>query len=145
MGRVNYGEPHDFVQKKGLWEGPIILDGYRLSDWLIVPLEFKGKWLKELKNWKQFNDTGFSRVGPLLVRATFNVTPPIGDTFIDMTSWGKGVVFVNGFNLGRYWTAIGPQQALYLPAPFLQLGKNTVTEHLYKVIDKTLNAYCFNR
>ncbi len=44
-----------------------------------------------------------------------------GDTFLDLRGWGKGVVWVNGHNLGRYWR-IGLQQALYCPAPFLTMG-----------------------
>ena len=44
--------------------------------------------------------------------------------------WGKGVVFVNGVNLGRYWS-IGPQQTLYIPAPLLKTGVNKVTYHIY--------------
>ena len=43
MGRANYGRPHEFMQKKGLWEGPVLLDGQELKDWEIVPLEFKKK------------------------------------------------------------------------------------------------------
>ena len=46
----------------------------------------------------------------------FNVDTP-GDTFLDLHSWGKGVVWVNGHCLGRYWN-IGPTQtALTLQAP----------------------------
>ena len=48
-----------------------------------------------------------------------------GDTFLDMSKWGKGIVFVNGHNLGRYWN-IGPQQTLYLPGCWLKKGKNTI-------------------
>jgi beta-galactosidase len=49
----------------------------------------------------------------------------VGDTYVDMTAWTKGVVWVNGHNLGRYWT-IGPQHRLYCPAPWLRQGKNEV-------------------
>ena len=42
-----------------------------------------------------------------------------------MSGWKKGVVWVNGRNLGRYW-AIGPQQRLYCPAPFLRAGTNEI-------------------
>jgi beta-galactosidase len=42
-----------------------------------------------------------------------------------MSTWGKGVVWVNGHNLGRFWD-IGPQQSLYLPAPWLKKGKNEI-------------------
>ncbi|KAK8069810.1 glycoside hydrolase family 35 protein [Apiospora phragmitis] len=34
----------------------------------------------------------------------------------------KGVVFVNGHNLGRYWT-VGPQQELFLPEAYLKQGE----------------------
>jgi beta-galactosidase len=42
-----------------------------------------------------------------------------------MSGWGKGIVFVNGINLGRYWK-VGPQQTLYLPGCFLKKGKNQI-------------------
>ncbi|XP_040066916.1 beta-galactosidase 8-like [Ixodes scapularis] len=41
------------------------------------------------------------------------------DTFLDPRGWGKGIAFVNGINLGRYWATVGPQITLYVPAPFL--------------------------
>jgi len=128
LGRVNYGKPHNFHQKKGLWEGPVLLDGQELSDWEIIPLEFKRKWVQGLTGWK---DLSSRQSGPLAVRFTLTVTgdQPL-DTFLDMSSWGKGVVFVNGFNLGRYWSTVGPQKTLYLPGPLLNIGLNTVTEKL---------------
>ena len=49
-----------------------------------------------------------------------------------MSKWGKGVVYVNGHNLGRYWSQtidgkpVGPQLRLYCPAPFLKRGKNVI-------------------
>ena len=50
----------------------------------------------------------------------------VADTFLDMSKWKKGVVWVNGHNLGRYWS-IGPQQRLYCPAPWLKHGANVVS------------------
>ena len=47
------------------------------------------------------------------------------DTFIDMTTWTKGIVWVNGHNLGRFWS-IGPQQTLYVPGCWLNFGANEV-------------------
>lgn len=47
------------------------------------------------------------------------------DTFLDTDGFGKGVAFINGFNLGRFWE-IGPQKRLYIPAPLLNKGKNTI-------------------
>ncbi len=49
----------------------------------------------------------------------------LADTFLDTEGFGKGVAFVNGFNLGRFWD-IGPQKRLYLPAPLLKMGKNEI-------------------
>ena len=46
LGRTNYGQPHQFDQKKGLWEGPVYLDEEKLEDWEIIPLEFKGDWVR---------------------------------------------------------------------------------------------------
>ena len=48
-----------------------------------------------------------------------------GDTFIDMSGYAKGMLYVNGHLLGRYWN-VGPQQRLYCPASWLKKGKNNV-------------------
>lgn len=48
------------------------------------------------------------------------------DTFLDLSSWGKGVAFVNGFNLGWYWPSIGPQNHYYVPGPLLKEGVNEI-------------------
>jgi hypothetical protein len=50
----------------------------------------------------------------------------VADTFIDMSKYTKGTVYINGFNLGRYWN-IGPQLRLYCPATLLKRGTNTIT------------------
>jgi beta-galactosidase len=69
---------------------------------------------------------------------TFTVTKP-GDVFLDMHQWGKGIVFVNGYNLGRYWQ-VGPQQTLYLPGCWLKKGANDIVvfeqlnDHIQPVI-----------
>jgi beta-galactosidase len=47
----------------------------------------------------------------------------VGDTFLDLRTWGKGVVWINGHNLGRFWS-VGPQQTLYCPGPWLKKGGN---------------------
>ena len=61
---------------------------------------------------------------PVLYEGTFTLDKT-GDTFIDMGAWGKGIVFVNGHNLGRYWQ-VGPQQTLYLPGVWLNEGENKI-------------------
>lgn len=62
--------------------------------------------------------------GPCFYRASFNVDQP-ADTFLDTSTLYKGEAWINGRALGRFWD-IGPQKALYLPAPWLKSGKNTV-------------------
>ena len=57
-------------------------------------------------------------------KGVFSLAAP-ADTFIDMSAYKKGVVWVNGHNLGRYWD-IGPQKRLYCPAPWLKAGTNQV-------------------
>ncbi len=61
--------------------------------------------------------------GPSLYRGAFHLDS-VGDTFLDLRGWGKGLVWINGHNLGRYWS-IGPQQSLFVPAPWLKQGANT--------------------
>ncbi len=61
---------------------------------------------------------------PHLFRATVELAQ-VADTFLDMSAWKKGYVWVNGHLLGRYWR-IGPQQRLYCPAEWLRVGGNTV-------------------
>ena len=47
LGRVNFGKPHHFNQKKGLWEGDVLIDDVPLKDWTIIPLEFKNSWVQK--------------------------------------------------------------------------------------------------
>ena len=47
------------------------------------------------------------------------------DTWLELPEWGKGTVILNGFCLGRFWE-IGPQKRLYIPAPLLKEGENTL-------------------
>jgi len=61
---------------------------------------------------------------PSFYKFTFEVDE-IGDTFLDFDGWGKGVAFINGFNLGRFWE-VGPQRRLYIPGPLLKLGGNEI-------------------
>jgi beta-galactosidase len=63
-------------------------------------------------------------IGPAWYKATFDLKST-GDTYIDMSTWGKGMVWVNGYNLGRYWK-IGPQQTLFMPGCWLKKGKNEI-------------------
>lgn len=55
------------------------------------------------------------------------------DTFVDFPGFTKGVLFVNGFNLGRYWPRMGPQRTLYLPGPVL---KGSCKENVFLLLEQ---------
>jgi beta-galactosidase len=79
----------------------------------------------ELNNLDKISyDKGYTEGRPAFYK--FNLeAEEIGDTFLDFEGFGKGIVFVNGFALGRFWE-IGPQKRLYLPGPLLKKGKNEI-------------------
>ncbi len=79
-----------------------------------------------LQNWRNVTNPTELKA-PVLIQSTFNVDQTPTDTFLDMRNWHKGIVFINGFNIGRYWS-VGPQQTLYIPAPLLRMGENKVTQ-----------------
>ena len=112
MGRVNYGP--DLLDRKGITEGVLLGQQY-LFDWHIFPLPLDDL---ERLNFSPSNSTD----GPVFYRGTFTVTDT-HDTFLALPGWTKGVCWVNGSNLGRYWNR-GPQRTLYLPAPLLREGAN---------------------
>lgn len=92
---------------------------------------------KELKNWEVYSfpvDYDFAESkkyaegekldAPAYYRATFELDR-VGDVFLDMQTWGKGMVWVNGKTMGRFWK-IGPQQTLFMPGCWLKKGKNEI-------------------
>jgi hypothetical protein len=50
----------------------------------------------------------------------------VADTYLDMSNYKKGMLWVNGGNLGYHWSARGPQHRLYCPGPWLKKGVNTI-------------------
>jgi len=120
MGRVNFGS-HLVNERKGISE-KAVLDQAELSGWDIYSLP-----LDDLAHLR------FSRTrhaGPAFHRGSF-AAREVGNTYLDMRGWGKGIVWVNGHNLGRYWS-IGPQQSLFLPAEWLKAGQNEVVVFDYE-------------
>ncbi|KAH8244218.1 hypothetical protein KR026_003016 [Drosophila bipectinata] len=79
------------------------------------------------------------RNGPLVYTGTFTVGE-VGDTYMNMAGWGKGVAYVNGFNLGRYWPVAGPQVTLYVPNEILKVGENSLVILEYQRANKTANG-----
>ncbi|ANP71413.1 glycoside hydrolase family 35 protein [Cryobacterium arcticum] len=62
--------------------------------------------------------------GPAFARGRFGAEPGI-DLFLRTAGWGKGQVWINGFNLGRFWDR-GPQTTLYVPGPVLRAENELV-------------------
>lgn len=116
LGRINFG-PYLLKNKKGI-TGKVLFDGEEIKDWQMFPLPFDNVQTLSLKNNKPAANV------PVVKRGTFELQT-VGDTYLDMHDWGKGVVWVNGHNLGRYWN-IGPQQTIYVPVEWLKPGKNEV-------------------
>ncbi len=116
MGHVNFGQA--MIDRKGITDR-VTLGGMTLMNWKVFPLPFSADWAMSVAD----HDEADTRPG-VFFAGTFRVDRP-ADTFIDVTGYTKGMVFVNGHNLGRYWN-IGPQFRLYCPAPFLRAGENRV-------------------
>ncbi|HEU5051530.1 MAG TPA: glycoside hydrolase family 35 protein [Hanamia sp.] len=117
MGRINYGA--EIVHNlKGIIR-PVKIDGKEITgDWKMYQFPMtKEPIIND-------NGSGYTKKVPVIYNGTFWLSKT-GDTFLDMRKWGKGIVFVNGHNLGRYWN-VGPQQTLYLPGCWLKKGKNTI-------------------
>lgn len=116
-GRINYSAKM-VDERKGIVSG-VHLGNQELSGWQ--------QWTLPLDDLSRLQ---FSRArmtttnAPAFWRGEFTLDRT-GDTFLDVSGWGKGHVFVNGHHLGRFWH-IGPQQSLYLPGAWLKRGKNEV-------------------
>ncbi|EDO40679.1 predicted protein, partial [Nematostella vectensis] len=124
MGRVNFKQEIN-NQRKGIL-GDVFVDGDRHMSWKIYPLEFKQDFMESLNKAEWSVRSERRRRGPGMHRGSFSIDDSPKDTFVLMSGWTKGVCFVNGRNLGRYWN-IGPQYTLYLPSPWLKQGENTVS------------------
>eukprot|EP00966_Prymnesium_polylepis_P069879 1624774-Prymnesium_polylepis.2 len=60
---------------------------------------------------------------PAFYRGTFDAEAA-ADTYLRLPGFEKGSVWVNGFALGRFWEAEGPQRTLYVPGPVVRPGRN---------------------
>ncbi len=123
MGRINYSK--QINDPKGITKSVEIFakqNGkevtYDLKNWNVrlFPVADKGDNLK-------WNATA-AVDAPAYYRSTFTLDE-VGDTYLDMSTWGKGFVWVNGHNLGRFWE-VGPQQTMFLPGCWLKKGENEI-------------------
>ncbi|MFH4976177.1 hypothetical protein AB6A40_002886 [Gnathostoma spinigerum] len=130
-GRLTYPVKKDF---KGIFS-QVFLDGRPVVGWRQCGVDDKvlsRLYAKESRrNFNQIRNTinwakkenGRIR-GPGVFMGAFSAEDA-ADTFVDMRGWGKGIIFINGFHLGRYWSYVGPQLTLYVPAVILR-KENTI-------------------
>jgi len=130
MGRINFGRGiNDY---KGITRSVTLsgeLDGdevtYHLKNWKMstIPDDYQTAVQAFAKKCiPEGRDSYFAKAG--YYRGYFNLRKT-GDTFLNMETWEKGQVYVNGHAIGRFWN-IGPQQTLYLPGCWLKKGSNEV-------------------
>jgi Beta-galactosidase len=136
MGRINYGSK--LKDPKGITEG--VKAGTRQYNQFLFGWSHRSLALRDLAGLRfeglesdsedgSISGSESSSKGssarteePAFYKGTFRVDKP-ADTFLKPEGWTKGVAFVNGFNLGRYWEK-GPQKTLYVPGPLLREGDN---------------------
>ena len=117
MGRVNYG--HKFLadtQRKGIRTG-VCKDLHFMLNWEHYPLP--------LDNPEKIDfSKGWTEGQPAFYAFDFEVKEP-KDTYLDLSEFGKGIAYVNGRNLGRFWN-VGPTLSLYIPHSYLKEGANRI-------------------
>ncbi|HOD02444.1 MAG: Beta-galactosidase precursor [Firmicutes bacterium ADurb.Bin300] len=112
MGRVNFGRK--IYDRKGI--SAMTIDYQLVFGWDVYPLP--------LDNIENIMFLGNTDEYPCFLRGSFKADLR-DDCYIDMRNFKKGCVWINGFNLGRYWEK-GPQRSLYLPGALLK-SVNTIT------------------
>lgn len=126
MGRINYGA--EIVHNTKGIISPVIINGFEIDgNWEIYKLPMNE--CPDMTNYSPINvadaiDNGLLTGKPVVYEGIFQLNET-GDTFIDMESWGKGIIFINGKNIGRYWS-VGPQQTLFIPGVWLNKGANQI-------------------
>lgn len=118
MGHINF---HIDMEKdrKGIY-GTVKLGDKELRNWKVRPMALKNT---SIMNKEKGSGPSGKRLGAHF-RAEINLDDP-QDTFLDMSKYKRGYLWVNGVNMGRYWN-IGPQLRLYVPATVLKKGKNVI-------------------
>ena len=132
MGRINFAQY--MIDRKGITDR-VTLNGMTLMNWEIFNLPMDEKFIKGLEpSGKEESRNGIFFKGIFMIEKT-------GDTFIDLSGYQKGIIWVNGHNLGRYWK-IGPQKRLFCPATWLKQGENEIVIFdLHMKEAKPVNGY----
>jgi len=116
MGRINFAQ--NLIDRKGITDR-VTLNGMTLMNWQVYNLPMDRKFIYDLRS------TAITSKKPgIFFKGNFSLQEK-GDTFFDLSNYTKGIVWVNGRNLGRFWN-IGPQYRLYCPASWLRTGMNEI-------------------
>ena len=139
MGRINYGS--EIVHNTKGIISPVTIAGKEITGgWNMYRLPMsEAPDLQTLKrNVYTIGSTQANKLKdcPAIYEGTFTLDQT-GDTFIDMEAWGKGIIFINGINIGRYWQ-VGPQQTLYIPGVWLKKGENKIT--IFEQLNETVQS-----
>jgi len=116
MGHINFAQ--FMIDRKGITDR-VTLEGMTLCNWQIFKLPMDEQFVKSLA--PQMAENLHDGV---YFKGSFEIDEP-HDTYLNLSNFRKGLVWVNGHNLGRYWNT-GPQFHLYCPANWLIKGKNHV-------------------
>lgn len=107
MGRVNYGE--NMLDRKGISD--IYLGIQRLMEYDV--------WTLPLDNLDKLKySSSVKKDEPVFLKGSFK-TDSKADCFVHLDGFNRGCVYINGFNLGRFWK-VGPQKSLYIPGTLLK-------------------------
>jgi beta-galactosidase len=116
MGRINFAQY--LIDRKGITDR-VTLNGMTLMNWKVYNMPMDKKFIYQLRS------AGRTQVKPgIFFRGNFFIQKS-GDTYFDVSNYKKGIVWINGHNLGRYWD-IGPQKRLYCPQSWLMEGMNEI-------------------
>ena len=129
MGHVNFDHSMDH-DTKGITHSAS-LNGNKLTNWTEYQLPMRSAWIAALQQTQP--TTVNPEMHGLFFKGVFSLSR-VADTYIDMSGYQKGFVWVNGHNLGRFWN-VGPQQRLYCPAPWLKQGMNQIL--VFDLLQKT--------
>ncbi|XP_072436167.1 beta-galactosidase-1-like protein isoform X1 [Chiloscyllium punctatum] len=127
MGRINFGSC--LLDLKGLVRN-VTLASTILTDWSMFPLAIDDIIKNGWPHSGQQEDVNSVDQGPAFYYGTFQ-SAKAHDTYVRLQGWAKGQIWINGFNVGRYWPERGPQETLYVPKNILNvnsLNKVTVLE-----------------
>uniref|UniRef100_A0A5S6QR34 Beta-galactosidase n=1 Tax=Trichuris muris TaxID=70415 RepID=A0A5S6QR34_TRIMR len=120
LGRQNFG----YVDRKGIL-GDVTMEGAVLTGWthyrISIEALFNVAYSHIPTSGRSISSIPFT---PTIYIADFILENQIEDTFFYPKGWGKGQLYLNGYNVGRYWPSVGPQITLYVPKNMLRQGSN---------------------